>query len=202
MQVIRQGCGGTSDRKSGGRWTRGLLCIAFQRLFQSSVTRLGLRLIRSGGHSPRVFQTLHNLSDTVSWTITMLSPPKAFKKKRIYRSTLCFSLPPSSSIFHASISQILLCNKAEIKRLVGQLKYNESWREPFASGVVGLQRMWYLETMRSGFIGSGPYRLARLPYGLPAGDAGCFLTAYTTFLMCLSIILWSDLMVEGHVGSW
>lgn len=108
--------------KVGGRWSRGLLCIAFQRLFQSSVTRLGLHLIRSGGHSPRVFQTLHNLSDTVSWTITMLSPSKAFKKKRIYRSTLSFSFHPSSSIFHATISQILLCNKAEIKRLAGQLK--------------------------------------------------------------------------------
>lgn len=93
------GAVGVHQTESGSRCTRGLLCIAFQRLFQSSVTRLGLRLIRSGGHSPRVFQTLHNLSDTVSWTITMLSPPKAFKKKRTYRFTLCFSLPPSI-LFH------------------------------------------------------------------------------------------------------
>lgn len=56
------------------------------------------------------------------------------------------------SISHVSTSHILLCNKAKIKRLAAQLKYNENGREPFASRVVGLQRMRYLEMMRSGFI--------------------------------------------------
>lgn len=95
-----------------------------------------------------------------------LWPESIQKEKKPYRSTLCSSLPPPSPIFHASISHILPCNKAEIKRLAGQLAYNESWREPFASGVVGLQRMWYLKTMRSGFICEGAgLPFARLPHG-------------------------------------
>lgn len=161
LWFIWRGCGGTST------CTRRLLCIAFQRLFQSPITRLDLCLIRRGGHFPRVFQTLHNLSDRVSWTITMLSlARKHSKKKKTYRSSLCSSLPPHSHIFHASISQILVCNKAEIKRPAGQLKYNESRREPFASGVVGLQRMWYLRIMRSGFICEwAGLPTARLPCG-------------------------------------
>lgn len=115
--------------------TGGLSCTAFQRLLQSSVTRLGLRLIRSGGHSPRVFQTLHNLSDTVSWTITMLSLAWKHKKEENlrYRSSVSSPLlPPPSSILHASFSQILQCNKAEIKRLAVQLNHNEIWRVSFA----------------------------------------------------------------------
>lgn len=68
------------------------------------------------------------------------------KKRRTYRSTFWGTLPPLAPIFHASISQILLCNKADIERLAAQLKYNESGGEPLASGVAELQRTWYLDT--------------------------------------------------------
>lgn len=57
---------------------------------------------------------------------------------------LQLALSTLSHIFHASIPTLVPCNKAEIKRLAGQLLHNEGWREPlfFARGVVGLQRMW------------------------------------------------------------
>ena len=159
---VHEGASGPSDRAWQGPIRQKLfgptVCTAFQRLFQSPVTRSGLRLIRNGGHSPRVFQTLHNLPDTVSWAITVLSlaPRKhSEKKRRTYRSTFCGTLPPPAPIFHASISQILLCNKAEIKRLAAQLKYNERGGEPLTSGVAGLQRMRYLDTTWGGFIRQG-----------------------------------------------
>ena len=153
---------GPSDRAWQGPIRQKLfgptVCTAFQRLFQSPVTRSGLRLIRNGGHSPRVFQTLQNLSDTVSWAITVpsLAPRKhSEKKRRTYRSTFCGTLPPPTPIFHASISQILICNKAEIKRLAAQLKNNESGGESLALGVAELQRMRYLDMTWSGFLRQG-----------------------------------------------
>lgn len=78
-----------------------------------------------------------------------VSCPKALK----HPTELPSAAPsPPSSICHGSISHILVCNKAEIKRLYAQLKHNESWEVLSAAGLAGLQRMWYLETMRSGFI--------------------------------------------------
>lgn len=94
------------------------VCTAFQRLFQSPVTRSGLRLIRNGGHSPRVFQTLHNLSDTVSWAITVPSlAPESIQKRKGEPTDLpseapsLHSLPFSMRLFHRYYCVIKLISK-------------------------------------------------------------------------------------------
>lgn len=146
------------------------LCLAFQRLLQSPVTRLGLRLIRNGGaFSTCLPNTAQLIRSSFMGNYCAVSVSAGIQKKHLL---IYSSLSPPSPIFHASISPIVLCNKAEIKRLTGQLLHNESWREPFfASGVAGLQRMWYLDRMRRGFICEGAgLSLASQPYGSPAGD--------------------------------
>lgn len=172
------------------------LCLAFQRLLQSPVTRLGLRLIRNGGaFSTCLPNTAQLIRSSFMGNYCAVSVSAGIQKKHLL---IYSSLSPPSPIFHASISPIVLCNKAEIKRLAGQLLHNESWREPFfASGVAGLQRMWYLDRMRRGFICEGAgLSLASQPYGSPAGDV---LRAHTHQRTIDCIIIQSGLSFEWRV---
>jgi len=125
----------------GNHCTSRLFCIAFQ----SPVTRLGLRPYKERRAFSNVFSKhcttyqiqFHRQSLRCLW-------PRVFKKrsKARRRKKGPTSPPPLSPIFHASISQIL-CNKAKIKRLAGQLKstMRVEWSIFFfffAWGVVGL----------------------------------------------------------------
>lgn len=119
---------------------------AFQRWFQSPVTRLGLHLIWNG-HSPRAFQTLRNLSDRVSLAIP--TPPVSANiknKKRRNHLQIYILLSPPSPIFCATVSQIVLCNKAESRLFLANPSSNESW-EVFCLRGGGIAK----NVMRCGF---------------------------------------------------
>lgn len=126
-----------------------MLFIAFLRLFQSSVIRLLLHLIRSR----RAFSTCFpNTAQLIGYSfmdnycaVCFLKVFKMEKTPKPYRSTFCSSLHPltlTMLLFHRYYYVI----KLRSKDFMPKLKYNESRREVFfASGVVGLQRMSYLE---------------------------------------------------------
>lgn len=126
-----------------------MLFIAFLRLFQSSVIRLLLHLIRSR----RAFSTCFpNTAQLIGYSfmdnycaVCFLKVFKMEKTPKPYRSTFCSSLHPltlTMLLFHRYYYVI----KLRSKDFMPKLKYNESRREGFfASGVVGLQRMSYLE---------------------------------------------------------
>lgn len=138
---------------------------------------------------PCIFQTQHNFSDPVSWAITIaVSLSASISEREPTDLQLALSTLPHLSCFHFTGSI-----KAEIKRLAGQREHNESSGEPFASGLLGLQRMWYLDRMRSGFISkrAGPSRVRRAS-GLPAWDAG----------LDSCIILQANLIFEWREMCW
>lgn len=133
-----------------------------------------------------------------------VSAYKCSKKERTYRSTLCGSLPPPSPIFHASISQILLCNKAEIKRLAGTTQIQWELKRAFClrgGGIAKNVTPWFAEK-RIHLRGSGlPFYEAALWLCLQE-MLGHFHTPKDNCLLYVCMILRPDLIFEGHVVCW
>lgn len=152
-----------------------MLFIAFLRLFQSSVIRLLLHLIRSR----RAFSTCFpNTAQLIGYSfmdnycaVCFLKVFKMEKNPKTLQINL-LQFPPPSYTYHASISQILLRNKAEIKRLYAQTEVQ--W-EP-KRGFFCLRRGRIAENVipweENSFLSKKACPLKDCPVALSAGDAG------------------------------
>lgn len=179
-----------------------LLCITFQRLLQSSVTRSGLHLIRSAGHSPRVFQTLHNLSDSVSWTITVLSlARKHWNTLQSYLPRLPLHPLPFAMVQFHTYSCVIKPRSKDFMPNSSTMRAEKcflprGWRDCEECDTL---KRWEADSSAS--EQGLPYE--RLPRGFICRRCWmCLKLIHWKIILHLNMILWSDSISEMHMMFW